>query len=124
MAVNPAWERELGWSKAEVLGRTSIELGIWEDPQRRAEWTHNLARDGRTMDHPIVCIARDGRRVQMIISAEAIEYDNESCVLAILMDQTERLRTASEIRAANCGPHAPPLRGLPLCITPGPGAGA
>jgi len=101
MAVNPAWERELGWSKAEVLGRTSIELGIWEDSQRRAAWIRDLARDGRTMNHPIVCVARDGRRVNMIISAETIEYDNEACVLAILVDQTERLRTEREIKALN-----------------------
>ena len=101
MAVNPAWERELGWSKEEVLGHTSLELGIWAEVQKRSQWLDELARNGRTMNHPIVCIARDGRRVHMIISAETIEYDNESCVLAILMNQTERLRTEMEIKALN-----------------------
>lgn len=101
MAVNPAWERELGWSKEDVLGRTSLELGIWAEAQKRGQWLDELARDGRTMNHPIVCIARDGRQVHMIISAETIEYDNESCVLAILVNQTERLRTEMEIKALN-----------------------
>ncbi|PZR34117.1 MAG: histidine kinase, partial [Ectopseudomonas oleovorans] len=30
--VNPSFEQQFGWSSAEAVGRTSLELGIWADP--------------------------------------------------------------------------------------------
>jgi PAS domain-containing protein len=34
--VNTAFERRYGYSRAEVIGRTVGELGIWENPKDRA----------------------------------------------------------------------------------------
>ncbi|MFZ8455731.1 PAS domain S-box protein, partial [Staphylococcus aureus] len=33
--VNQAFETLTGWSSAEVVGRTSIEIGVWNDPADR-----------------------------------------------------------------------------------------
>lgn len=101
LAVNPAWQREFGWSEEEALGRTSLALGFWESAQDRNAWIADLRRDGRTLDRSIVAVARDGRRCQLILSAETIEYDGQACVLAILVDQTERLQHEQEITALN-----------------------
>jgi PAS domain S-box-containing protein len=101
MAINPAWQREFGWTEEEAIDHTSVELGIWEDVSQRNEWVRELLREGRTMNRSIVCIARDGRKVHLIISAESIEYDGHACVLAIFMDQTERLRSENEIKVLN-----------------------
>jgi PAS domain S-box-containing protein len=101
LAVNPAWQRAFGWTQEEALARTSLELGFWEVPQQRAEWVDDLLRDGRTLDRSIHAVARDRRTVQLIVSAESIEYDGHASVLAIMMDQTVRLRTEMEIKALN-----------------------
>ena len=101
LAVNPAWQRVFGWTQEEALSRTSLELGFWEVPQQRAEWVADLLRDGRALDRSIQAVARDGRTMQLIVSAESIEYDGHAGVLAIMMDQTARLRTEMEIKALN-----------------------
>jgi PAS domain S-box-containing protein len=101
LAVNPAWQRELGWSEEEVLGHTSLELGFWESPQQRTDWVAELMREGRTLNRHIVAVARDGRRLNLLMSAEQIEYDGHPCVLGIFVDQTERLRNEMEIKALN-----------------------
>ena len=33
--VNPSFERQFGWSAAEAIGRTSLELGLWTHPDDR-----------------------------------------------------------------------------------------
>ncbi|MBP8171748.1 MAG: PAS domain S-box protein, partial [Pseudomonas sp.] len=33
--VNPAFERQFGWSQSEATGRTSSELNIWASPAER-----------------------------------------------------------------------------------------
>lgn len=101
LAVNPAWQRAFGWSQEEALARTSLELGFWKVPQERAHWVEDLLRDGRTLDRSIHAVARDGRTMQLIVSAESIEYDGHAGVLAIMMDQTVRLRSEMEIKALN-----------------------
>ncbi len=101
LAVNPAWQRACGWTQEEALARTSLELGFWEMPQQRTAWVEDLLRDGRTLDRTIQAVARDGRKVQLIVSAESIEYDGHASVLAIMMDQTVRLRAEMEIKALN-----------------------
>jgi PAS domain S-box-containing protein len=34
--VNPAFERIIGISRADALGRTTLDLDLWPDPQARA----------------------------------------------------------------------------------------
>lgn len=101
LAVNPAWQREFGWSEEEALGRTSLELGFWETAQQREAWIQDLVREGRTLNRSINAVARNGRKMKLILSAESIDYDGHPCVLVILVDQTERLRTEAEIKALN-----------------------
>ena len=101
LMVNPAWEREFGWSADEALGYSSVGIGFWESPTQREGLVQDLQREGRTLDRAIVAVARDGRRLNLILSSELIEYDGYPCVLATFVDQTERLRAEAEIKALN-----------------------
>jgi PAS domain S-box-containing protein len=47
LAVNEGFSELLGWKEHEVLGRTSLELGIWARPEERAALLAELARSGR-----------------------------------------------------------------------------
>jgi PAS domain S-box-containing protein len=101
LAVNPAWQREFGWSEAEVVGHTSLEFGFWASTQDRADWVRDVLRDGRCLNRSIVAFSRDGRKLNLLLSAEQIEYDDHVCVLSIFVDQTDRLKIESEIKALN-----------------------
>jgi PAS domain S-box-containing protein len=101
VAVNSAWQRELGWSEEDALGHTSLELGFWESPQQRADWVAELMREGRTLNRDIVAITHNGRRLNLLMSAEQIEFDGHLCVLGIFVDQTARLQNELEIKALN-----------------------
>ena len=41
---------EHGLTREEVLGKTSVELGLWEDPGLRAQYAERLARERVILD--------------------------------------------------------------------------
>jgi len=45
--VNQAFEALTGWSSAEVVGRTSTEIGIWQNPVDRETIREAVRRDGK-----------------------------------------------------------------------------
>jgi PAS domain S-box-containing protein len=45
--VNPGFERMSGYSRAEAIGRTTLELGLWADPSRRVAYIRHLHSEGR-----------------------------------------------------------------------------
>jgi PAS domain S-box-containing protein len=47
--ANRNYERYFGWKRAEMIGRTSVELGIWPSEEARNKWLEALKRDGRVM---------------------------------------------------------------------------
>jgi PAS domain S-box-containing protein len=100
--ANDGFERITGYSRDEVVGRTSLELGIWKDAQRRRELAEALTREGRVRDFPMDVVIKDGSARSCMVSAELIELDGRRCLLAVTRDMTdvrlvdERLRETTE----------------------------
>jgi PAS domain S-box-containing protein len=66
--VNQAFERTLGWRAAEVVGRSSVELGIWRRPQDRERLVAELRTHGRVTDMAAEFVTRSGQPVSMRVS--------------------------------------------------------
>jgi PAS domain S-box-containing protein len=93
--ANDGFERITGYSREEVVGKTSLEIGIWKDPQRRREMAETLAREGRVRDFPMDVVIKDGSTRSCVVSAELIELEGRQCLLAVTRDMTE-VRLADE----------------------------
>jgi PAS domain S-box-containing protein len=84
--VNAAFERRYGYSRTEVIGRTVGELRIWEDPKDRALMIAQLQQRG-PLRNVITCIRTKSGEVKTIAySADKIQFDGESCILAVSED--------------------------------------
>jgi PAS domain S-box-containing protein len=101
MDVNPAFERILGFERHEAIGRSAVELGIWEAPgdcdrviaQVRSQGiAHNLEARFRTLS---------GRKIDVLVSAGAVRIGDRECILAIARDVTARKLAEQEIRDLN-----------------------
>ncbi|HSR59013.1 MAG TPA: PAS domain S-box protein, partial [Candidatus Binataceae bacterium] len=44
--VNDAWLRLMGYTRAEVMGTTSLELNVWAEPEQRVEMLQELRATG------------------------------------------------------------------------------
>jgi len=98
--VNAAWERLTGWPRAEQIGRTSVELGLWQDVRQRDEMFAELARRGVVRDFAARMKMRAGERREVLLSVDRIEIGGEDCVLLLAHDVTELRRLERELRQA------------------------
>jgi PAS domain S-box-containing protein len=84
--VNTAFERRYGYSRAEVIGRTVGELGIWEDPKDRALMLAQLQQRGPIRNAITRLRTKSGEVKTTAYSADKIQFDGQSCILAVSED--------------------------------------
>jgi PAS domain S-box-containing protein len=73
--VNDAFTRFSGYSAAEAVGRTAIELGVWGDPAMRAAFVQEIRTHGAVRDMPCEFVAKSGRRFSLRVSAASFELE-------------------------------------------------
>jgi PAS domain S-box-containing protein len=99
--VNEAFLKMTGFSRKEVIGRTSVELGMWVDPNERAKMVEVLRRDKAIKDQETRYRLKSGEVRIMLRSAELVEMGGETCIINVTRDITERKRDEEEIRKLN-----------------------
>ncbi len=97
VAVNEGFTRMSGWTEAEALGRSSLELEVWGDPADRARLVEGLVRDGFVENLEARFRGKDGREIVGLMSARRIQLQGEQVILSITRDVT-RWRRAEEER--------------------------
>jgi len=91
--VNKAFEALTGWSSAEVVGRTSAEIGIWQNPADRDSIRDAIRRDGMASNRPIAFRRKDGSVVSMLVSVAPFEMDGQNYLVLYARDVSESERT-------------------------------
>jgi PAS domain S-box-containing protein len=87
--VNESHERLIGYKKAEVLGRTSIEIGTFADANDRKTFLEALRAKGSVRNVERKIRNRNGNEIDVIYSAECFELGGVRCALTIIRDITE-----------------------------------
>ncbi|MDG6404345.1 PAS domain-containing protein, partial [Pseudomonas quasicaspiana] len=84
--VNRQFETMLGWPAAESIGRTGVDLGLWDDSEHR----NSLVRRVMAQDEPVRLDvrlrARDGRLIEGTFSALKVELERQLYLLSTFMD--------------------------------------
>lgn len=91
--VSPSWERLTGYTAAEAVGKTPVELGVLSSPELMAAMQANLAASGRLSSVEVGLKHRDGRSQTAMVSAFLVDLDGLPCVVSIAIDVTEQART-------------------------------
>ena len=96
--VNQTFERLTGYSAAEVVGRTAMELGIWQDVDDRSGFVARLREQGTVQDAPTVFITKRGQPISMRVSGARFAMDRREYLVINARDVTasERARLERE----------------------------
>ncbi len=97
--VNAGFEDISGYRAAEVVGKTTIDLGLWADENDRMAVTEKLSRNTRVRDVEIQFRKKTGDAVIGLLSAETIMVDGRPSLLSSISDITERKKSEEKIRA-------------------------
>ncbi len=97
--ANEAFERVMGWSREEALGRSTLALGIWPDEAARDRFDAAVhAGGGQAVMFDIPLRVRDGRERVMRLSTMVIEVQGEPMFFSEFSDVTSRRETEAALR--------------------------
>ncbi len=96
LEVNQAFLEATGYSEEEVIGKSSVDLGIWVDPHERDELHEILKQCGKICNAEVKFKIKSGKILDMLWSAHVIEYDGQRCLIAVSRDISDMKRAAEE----------------------------
>ncbi|MBS0012906.1 MAG: PAS domain S-box protein [Desulfobacterales bacterium] len=96
--VNDRWVEMLGYTRQELIGRSSKEVGIWADPGERDRIVQKLHKNGFFRDEPIEFKTSAGGTVYALWSAEAITLGNRHVMLSMIYDRTGHKQMEDALR--------------------------
>jgi PAS domain S-box-containing protein len=88
--VNTSWLRVFGYNREDVIGRTTLELGIWDSLERRAIAVQQLQKSGAIHNLEVRFCTKSGEVRDGLVNMEVIELNGECSILAMLIDITDR----------------------------------
>ena len=108
--VNQGFLDVTGFERDEVIGRTSLQLGIWVDPRDRQYLAEQLRHHSTCRDLKAQFRRKSGEIFWGVMSASLMDVDGVSCVLSVTRDISAAKAAEDEIRSLA---FYDPLTGLP-----------
>jgi len=100
--VNRAWQEFLGYTREQVIGRSSIEFGLWVDNADRENLYRRVAEANGELDrHEVRYRRADGQTVFGLISCRIFDVGGRACYLWAVTDITLRHRMEERMAALN-----------------------
>ncbi|MFA3783901.1 PAS domain S-box protein [Melioribacteraceae bacterium 4301-Me] len=89
VSINQGFTKIMGFTEADVIGKTSLELNIWVNPKDRERLVEGLKTNGIVENLEAPFRAKDGSIKIGLMSATIIELDGIPHILNITRDITE-----------------------------------
>ncbi|MCE5336792.1 MAG: PAS domain S-box protein [Desulfobacteraceae bacterium] len=89
LEVNDAFLQTTGYTAGEIIGRTSLELGLWDDPAKYRQMMGDIRSHGECIGLETLLRCRDGSLRDVRISSRTIEFSGLSHILTVVEDTTE-----------------------------------
>ena len=96
--VNEGFIQLSGYTREEAVGRTPDSLGLWIDPDVRAERFRRMLAGEQVPDVEASFRIKDGTELIGVVGSAMVEINGRRCVLSSVIDITERKRAEETIR--------------------------
>lgn len=94
--INEGFTKLTGYTREDAIGKTSLELNVWNDPEDRDSLVQLLMADGKAENLEARFKRKNGQVGFGLMSASLITINQEKIILSITRDITDR-RQAGEI---------------------------
>lgn len=91
--INQGFTNLMGYARKDVVGKTSLELNIWEDAKDREFLVSGLSSKGVVENFEARFRRKDGTIRDGLMSARIIRIDDTDVILSVARDMTEQKQT-------------------------------
>ncbi|HOJ13052.1 MAG TPA: PAS domain S-box protein [Deltaproteobacteria bacterium] len=98
--VNEGYLKASGYTRDEIIGRTSLEIDIWERPSDRKRIVRKIKEQGSVRNEEVRFRTKSGELKHVLWSAVPITLDDEECILGWGRDITEYKLLEEELMRA------------------------
>ena len=88
--VNDAWNKNLGYSREEILGKTVMELNLWQDFGERDIVVNHISRDGFVKNFEVTFRKKSGELCKYHYSASRTKSGNIDYLLSSIIEITDQ----------------------------------
>ncbi len=96
--VNDGFLALTGFTREEVIGKTSVELDIWADPADRRRLVEELKKHGRVTNLEARFLRNDGTTLTGLMSATILMLKGRPHILSVTRNIEEMKRTQDALR--------------------------
>lgn len=97
--INEGFVTLFGYARDEVIGRSSIDLRLWQDLAERRRLIDDIGAGRLVRQREVRMRRKNGQEIIVEFSARELEFGGEMCLVSILVDITERKRAEDEMRS-------------------------
>jgi PAS domain S-box-containing protein len=90
ISINTGFTKLLGYTEEEVIGKSSIELNIWADPDNRKKLVIELEEKRSVENFEARFRSKDGSVIYGLMSASLIDLDGVPHIINVTRDITRR----------------------------------
>jgi PAS domain S-box-containing protein len=101
LEVNDEFERIFGFSRAEAIGKTSLELGMYPDPEVRKRSAEQFMAQGFLRNFEIQLISKDGQIRTVLTNTDLVEISGQKYILTTANDISERKQAEKKLQLQN-----------------------
>ncbi len=87
--VNQTFEELFGYKKQEIVGKTSLEISLWANPDDREKVIAQVRRNGSARNLELSFFTKKGAKLECRYSGEVIEIGNDCLLLSTVIDLTQ-----------------------------------
>jgi PAS domain S-box-containing protein len=98
--ANDRFETFSGFSRADSIGKTTLDLGFWVREEDRNAILRDLSQGIASSDRELSFRKKGGSIIKTLFYAESLVVNNESLILSSFVDITDRKNMEDSLRAS------------------------